>query len=374
MEPFKEQLNESVVRQLGKIFSRVHPLFDEKAFVDQSLNGLGELELKERVTHIMDLLCQGLPSEFEQFSDVITGSLHPNDDPADGENIPFGPAGVTGFPAWPVTDLVTKRGIDYPAKALPLLKKVTSRFSAEFAIRPFLDIHTDYTLGILTEWLTDENRHTRRLVSEGTRPRLPWGMQLKKFIADPAPIMPLLQALRDDPEEYVRRSVANNLNDIAKDHPDFVAEVAADWLKGADKNRRRLVKHACRTLIKQGHAGALAAFGYTPIDSLKADLDISTATVAYGESLAFKIAFKGLNDKQKLMVDYAIHFVKANGKRAPKVFKWKDAAAAGNSLTASRMHAIKPITTRKYYGGEHLLEIFVNGQSVATAPFELKLS
>ena len=372
MEPFKESLNANVVRQLGHIFARVHGDFDEHGFCGAATKGLHKLELKERAHHIMCALDERLPEDFSAFSTIILASLHPSEDPS-REGAEFGAAGVMGFAAWPVTDLVTKRGIGMPEEALALLMQVTKRFSAEFAVRPFLDQHTEKTLQIFEGWIGDENRHVRRLVSEGSRPRLPWGMQLKKFVGAPAKILPLLEFLKDDKEEYVRRSVANSLNDIAKDHPDLVAKIARDWLKGADKDRTRLVKHACRTLLKQGHQGALEAFGYGAVSGLTCDLEINTPTVEYGAVLGFEAKFIAPSGVGKMMVDYAIHFVKANGKTAPKVFKWKDTSLNGGRLSAVRNHAIKPITTRKYYAGKHVLEIFVNGVSVATAPFELTM-
>jgi len=374
MEPFKELLNESVVRQLGQVFSRVYDDFNDTEFCDSALKRLPELELKERARHIMEALDICLPQNFDHFSEIILACLHPSEDPENDEAAVFGPDGVMGFAAWPVTDLVTHRGIKLPELALPLLKEVTKRFSAEFAVRPFLDQHTEMTLEIFHDWIGDDNRHVRRLVSEGARPRLPWGMQLKKFVAEPSYVLPMLEKLKNDPEEYVRRSVANNLNDIAKDHPEVVSDVAAKWLKDADKNRMRLVKHACRTLIKQGLQPTLYAFGYVPVVGLSGELNILTPRVEYGEALEFAAEFLAGHGEHKVMIDYAIHFMKANGTSAPKVFKWKDTSITKGALSASRKHAIKPITTRKYYPGMHELEIFVNGVAVARAPFELVMS
>ncbi len=373
MEPFKDYLNQSVVRQLGQIFARVYEGFDEVGFCNAAETGLLDLELKERALHIMTALDSRLPADFSAFSAIILACLHPCDDSVQDKSASFGPKGVMGFAAWPVTDLVTKRGLDQPDLALPLLKEVTKRFSAEFAVRPFLDQHTAHTLAVFDQWSEDESRHVRRLVSEGTRPRLPWGMQLRKFIDDPSNTLPLLEKLKDDPEEYVRRSVANHLNDIAKDHPDKVAEIAVRWLEGADKNRKRLVKHACRTLIKQGHKGVLSAFGYDPLAGLVCELKITSPTVDFGGTLDFEADFSGSAGSPKIMVDYAIHFVKANGSTVPKMFKWKDTVLTNGAVQACRKHAIKPITTRKYYHGEHWLEIFVNGVSVAKKSFILRL-
>ncbi len=372
-EPFKEWMNVKLVEATADIFSRVYSGFDHSGFVTQASEGLTELELKARAQHITHALDHFLPDSFDDFSKIALAALHPSENPS-AEGFEFGPEGLMGFAAWPLTDLVTERGIGVPEKALPLLKEVTKRFTAEFAIRPFLDKYPEYTLEVLEGWLTDDNQHVRRLVSEGTRPRLPWGMRLHKFVTDPSQIMPLLNALKDDKEEYVRRSVANNLNDIAKDHPELVAETAAAWLMGATKNRQRLVRHACRTLIKQGHEGTLRAFGYVPLDGLKAQLKIETPVVDFGSALEFSFDIGSGPFHQQLMVDYAIHFMKSNGMTSPKVFKWKDTKLdSSGQLHGMKKHLIKPITTRVYYPGEHFLEITVNGKSMAKKSFILKM-
>lgn len=370
-EPFKEWMNKALIQTTGDIFARVTPTFNARSFVREASENLANMELKERIQHIMQALDHHLPQDFETFSEIALAALHPSEDPS-ADEIEFGPEGLSGFAAWPLTDLVTKRGLEMPEQALPLLKEVTKRFSAEFAIRPFLDTHTSFTLEVLESWLGDPNRHVRRLISEGTRPRLPWGMRLNDFVADPTPILPLLEALKDDGEEYVRRSVANNLNDIAKDHPDLVSETARAWLEGASKNRERLVRHACRTLIKQGNEKTLEAFGYKVVEGLKANLVVETPSVEYGSTLEFSVDLVGGQSSQPVMVDYAVHFVKANGSTAPKVFKWKDIKLdKQGALSGKKKHAIKPITTRVYYPGQHMLEVIVNGASVAKQPFEL---
>ncbi|MEX0299400.1 MAG: DNA alkylation repair protein [Kordiimonas sp.] len=372
-EPFKEWMNLQLVETTADIFSRVYKGFDRTAFLELASNGLTDLELKARAQHITHALDRYLPHDFDEFAEIALAALHPSENPS-AEGFEFGPEGLMSFAAWPLTDLVTARGINIPEKALPLLKEVTKRFTAEFAIRPFLDKHTEYTLKVLESWLTDESQHVRRLVSEGTRPRLPWGMRLNKFVENPALIMPLLTVLKDDDEEYVRRSVANNLNDIAKDHPDLVSKTADAWLQGANKNRQRLVRHACRTLIKQGHEETLKAFGYVPLVGLQTQLNIETPVVDYGNTLEFSFDIKRGPSQQQLMVDYAVHFMKSNGLTSPKVFKWKDTKLdSAGQLNGAKKHPIKPITTRVYYPGEHLLEIFVNGVSVAQKPFMLRM-
>jgi len=250
---------------------------------------------------------------------------------------------------------------------------MTKRSSSEFGIRFFLLEEPKRTLSTLEKWTRDSNHHVRRLVSEGTRPRLPWAMQLPAFVKDPAPILPLLEMLKDDEEEYVRRSVANNLNDIAKDHPDRVAKIAGQWLAGASKDRKKLVNHACRTLIKKGHQKTLKALGYGPARIELKKLKILTARVAFGDALLFELCLTSTSKKpQPLIIDYAIHHRKANGSTTAKVFKWKKITLEScATLSAKRKHAIKKITTRVYYPGTHKLEIMVNGVSLGTKTFKL---
>lgn len=371
MEPFKEFINGEVIITLGQIFRRVCIDFDEEKFVALASHSLDKLELKERVLQVRDALDATLPQDYDQRCEVLLASLHPSQD-TDREGIKFSDAGVSGFAIWPLTELVAHCGLDFPDRSLAVLKEMTKRFSSEFAVRPFLIEHETIALNIFSKWARDENRHVRRLASEGSRPRLPWGLRLHRFVNDPSPLFPLLTALKDDPEEYVRRSVANSLNDIAKDHAGRVVSLADEWITGAQRPLVKLLKHACRTLIKDGNAGALEIFGYRTMSAATATISVNTPIVHYGESLVFDIELAGLGVGDNLMVDYKIHFVKANGSTAPKVFKWMDKQSIKSSYhKASRRHAIKPITTRRYYGGQHTLEVFVNGLAVGSSPFDL---
>ena len=195
-------------------------------------------------------------------------------------------------------------------------------------------------MSVLKKWTKDSDRHVRRLTSEGIRPRLPWAMQLPAFIKNPAPVIELLEILKDDREEYVRRSVANNLNDIAKDHPDVVAEIAEKWMKGASKERAKLIRHACRTLIKKGNKKVLQVFGYEPPKIQQVSIDVQTPDVMFGTALQFSISISSnASHDQPLMIDYVIHHQKANGKTSPKVFKWlTKSLMAKKSLTLTKKH------------------------------------
>ena len=247
---------------------------------------------------------------------------------------------------------------------------MTKRFSAEFAVRPFIAADPERALRWLETWAGDASPHVRRLASEGSRPRLPWGMRLGVFVADPAPLIPLLTRLRDDPSEDVRRSVANSLNDIAKDHPDLVAGIAYDWLRDAPPARARLVRHACRTLIKRGHVATLAALGYRPA-AVTAELELATPVVRFGGALEFAAVLRA-QAAGEVVLDYVVHHRKANGGLSPKVFKWKRVRLEkGKPLRLARRHPMRPITTRVYRDGPHRLEIVVNGTVVGAADFEL---
>jgi 3-methyladenine DNA glycosylase AlkC len=282
--------------------------------------------------------------------------------------------GICGWAVLPLTMVVGDHWLDDFDAALEVLRQMTMRFTSEGAVRSFLLADQTRALGVMAGWIEDPNEHVRRLVSEGTRPRLPWAMRLPGLVSDPAPLIPLLTALRDDEEEYVRRSVANSLNDIAKDHPDLVAQIAAEWLHDADKNRERLVRHACRTLIKQGHPGALAAFGYEEPQVELVHLGVTSESVTYGESVEFTAELRSRSDRQQaLVLDYVIHFVKANGRTAPKVFKWtKLTLDSGATRSLRRTHPIRPITTRRYYDGDHAVSLRINGRDLGMAGFVLE--
>lgn len=267
-------------------------------------------------------------------------------------------------------------------QGLEYLQKMTEFFSAEFAIRHFIIKQPVETLAILHTWLEHENHHIRRLVSEGTRPRLPWGMRLSIFIDQPELVMPLLVALRDDEEEYVRRSVANHLNDIAKDHPQLIIETAQQWLAEKElallsivqrKQRVKLIRHACRTLFKKGEPEVMALFGYQPAEDVQCHLSSDQLRVPFSGNFEFEMLLeKNTAEDNLLMVDYVMHFQKANGKQAPKVFKWLDRSFTDKSKeTVSKKHSFKKISTRKYYPGMHRLEVMVNGIKKAQIEFEL---
>ncbi|MBO9460988.1 DNA alkylation repair protein [Labrenzia sp. R5_0] len=373
MEPFKNNISPDLVRCIGGHVAQHHAGFDRLGFEADILEELDRLELKQRAALIARHLDHHLPRELPARFSILQAMLHPMTEVAFDRG--SDEQGIRGWGMMPLGMVVAASGLEDFEASFVLLKEMTKRATAEFDVRPFLARDQDQALAIMAPWVKDESVHVRRLVSEGTRPRLPWGMRLQALVADPTPTLPLLEALKDDPEDYVRRSVANHLNDIAKDHPELVADIAKRWLKGADRNREKLVRHACRSLIKQGHTATLEAFGLNPPEIRVEGPQVLTAEVAYGDAVGFNIELVSTSSKtQDLVIDYLIHFKKANGTLAPKVFKWtKLTLAPGERLTLSRSHAIRPITTRVYYGGTQAVSLRINGQDFGFSEFELEI-
>ena len=373
-EPFKTFFNPDMIKKMGQHLSRNSPDFDKARFVHLATDGLEALELKERSDHILSALESTLPEQFGQACDLLVRALHPVD-AATLSDQTMDDDGIRGWAIMPMADYVARHGMAHFDASMDVLKEMTKRFSAEFAVRPFIDAEPDRAMSHLMKWTKDANVHVRRLASEGCRPRLPWGMRLSKLVEDPAPILPVLEQLRDDPEEYVRRSVANNLNDIAKDHPDLVSRIARDWLSGdADPARKKLVRHACRSLIKQGHPPTLEVFGFGKPKIEEPTLQLSERHISVGQSIGMKSVIRSKSDKpQTMVIDYVVHFQMAKGKSSKKVFKWKTVTLDPNSdITIKKTHSFKPITTRRYYGGTHAIELQINGQTFGRAEFELE--
>ncbi|MEM5581412.1 DNA alkylation repair protein [Roseibium sp. AS2] len=374
MEPFKNNISPELVRCIGGHIVRHLDGFNRRAFETDILAELETLELKQRAALIAKVMDQHLPDDLGQRFAVLRKMLHPMTEVAFDRG--SDEHGIRGWGMMPLGMVVSGCGLNDYEASFALLKEMTRRATAEFDVRPFLDMGQDKALAIMAPWVTDDSVHVRRLVSEGTRPRLPWGLRLKKLVDDPSPTLPLLEALKDDPEDYVRRSVANHLNDIAKDHPDLVAEIAVRWLKDADKNREKLVRHACRSLVKQGHSATLAAFGLNPPEIQVDGPLITTEKVEYGSALGFRIDLTSTGKTpQELVLDYLVHFKKANGSLAPKVFKWtKLTLAPGETVSLARKHTIKPITTRVYYGGTQAVNFRINGRDFGFSEFELVMA
>jgi 3-methyladenine DNA glycosylase AlkC len=375
LEPFKNLINQGTVEAIGAQLQRAWPAFERKRFQKLAQTGLEALEFKARARHVSAALEATLPEDFGQAAALLEATLAPPGAQNDPRWAQVGNGALAGWAVWPMGEYVARCGLQSPERALATLHALTQRFTAEWPIRAFIEQHPELTFTTLARWASDPSEHVRRLVSEGSRPRLPWGLQLKGLINDPSPTLPLLLALQDDPSDYVRRSVANHLNDIAKDHPALVARWLEEHLPGASAERRALLRHATRTLVKQGDARVLKAWGLGKPLRGTATLSISPKRVAVGESIELTVAITSTaSSAQKLVIDYAVHHVKASGSTSHKVFKgWVTELGAHEERTLRKRHSMRLITTRVYHAGHHAVDLRINGQVVASAGFDLRL-
>ena len=361
----KNMIDEQLVGQIADRIAVVHPTFERESFVRAASAELASLELKQRFAHVADRLREYLPADYPAALEILVRILE--------DDYHFAPIEDAGFRLLPIPTFVYRHGLEHLEASLDAMYLITRHTSCEGAIRPYIMRYPEETLARLHEWALDENEHVRRLVSEGSRPRLPWWPPLREFIADPTPTLGLLEWLKDDPSLYVRRSVANHLNDISKDHPELLLYRMSAWSEGASAERRWLINHALRTLVKRGDARALAILGFEPAQVELRDLELRPAVLRFGGELMISFALRSRSGAaQNLMIDLVALFVKANGSRAPKVFKLKRARLkAGEVITVTKKLAIRPISTRRYYPGTQRLEVQVNGAIVGGADFEL---
>ena len=366
---FKDYFDVVLAQRMAEQITAVHPQFPADAFVNQIAPQLDGLEMKARSTVFVQALRDHLPAGFANAWAVLEAALGAE---LSGEDGVFN----DGWHYWPIAQFIETFGLEDFDVGVRAMHEITKRHTAEFAIRPFLIHHQDKMLTILHTWAEDENPHVRRLVSEGTRPRLPWAGRLYQFMEDPSPTLALLEKLKDDPSEYVRRSVSNHLNDIAKDHPQLVIETCRRWWQDGSPERRWIVQRALRTLVKDGDPDALAVLGYGSPQVKLTDFTVKPDPLQLGDSLQLNFTLHSTAaNEQNLVIDFVIHFVKANGQTSGKVFKLKTAVLPPEqSLAISKKHPIRPITTRTYYPGTHRVEIQVNGQIVGERSFELLLA
>jgi 3-methyladenine DNA glycosylase AlkC len=366
-QPFKEFYGVNLAHDLADRIGVVHTAFPKAEFVRRVSEKIAPLELKARVDLMAANLRDLLPSDYPAALKILLGILGP---PLATEEGMFN----EGFWVMPIAVFVERFGLDHFEESMAAIHAITQRFTSEFAIRPYLVRYPEKSLVILGQWAKDPSVHVRRLVSEGTRTRLPWAGHLQMFIKEPGPVLALLEQLKDDPSPYVRKSVANNLNSIIKDHPDRVFAILTRWYEGGDENRRWTVRHALRNLIKEGHPGALALLGYGDAkDIAVGSFTVSPAAIHIGQSvtLRLEVVNKG-SQAHEVVIDFLVHYVKANGKSSPKVFKWaSQQIAAGQTLRMEKKLAMREVTIRKLYAGMHHVEVQINGAKMASVTFEL---
>ncbi|WP_395448783.1 DNA alkylation repair protein [Aminobacter sp. UC22_36] len=355
----KEIFDRDRLRHIATETAAISPVFDGERFMTLATANLDDLGIMQRLRQTATSLHGALPESFEH----AVGVLHE-----------LAPRIQHGFAAIVLSEFVALYGKSHFDLSMQALSYFTRFGSAEFAIRHFLAKDFDRTLQVMRGWALDDNEHVRRLASEGSRPRLPWSFQLKQLIKDPSPTAPILEALRSDPSLYVRKSVANHLNDISKDHPDRVIDRVSAWDMD-DRNTAWIVKHALRTMIKKGDPRALGAIGTTGKPMVRVEIfAVQPAAILLGGRITLKANIASTaGTAQQLVVDYAVHYVKKSGGSSKKVFKLKQInLAPGGQKELSISQAVRDFTTRKHYPGHHLIELIVNGETVAEGGFELK--
>ncbi|WP_293573159.1 hypothetical protein [Phaeobacter sp.] len=363
----KDQLfNGEKVTFLAGLFAAVEPGFDAERFHREVMAELPQLELKQRISLIAQVLDRHLPQSFDQLSTVLLAALPAPLDPAKSDD-DFG-----DFIFAPLGELVGLRGLDTAPKAsLDLLAELTKRFSMEWAVRPFLTRWTDLTLRRMETWAEDDNYHLRRLVSEGTRPRLPWGQSVPLRLDQP---LPLLDRLYQDPTRYVIRSVANHLNDITKKDPDLVMQRLQQWRAQDLRDPAEfdwLTGHTLRGLVKQGHSGAMEMLGYDPAAPVTAHLQLAALPVRIGQALEFECQLNGPAGTP-VLVDYRLHFQRPGGRLSTKVFKLKQTRLTGGNTELRKRHPLKAdASTFTLLPGRHRLDLLVNGIERGSLTFDL---
>lgn len=352
-------IDRPAVAVLGSAVASVFPI-DEDGFLAAVLDHeWGDRALKQRIRHIATVLRAVLPEPYPEALRVLRKAAERVD-----------PAGMA---AWALCDFVELYGLDDPDRSLPALEQFTTVISAEFAVRPFIARYPTRMMRQHLTWAHHPDPAVRRLASEGSRTRLPWGMALRELQSDPSPLLPILEALKNDPSGDVRRSVSNSLNDISKDHPDLVVALLEGW-QDDSPDMAALTKHALRTLLKQGHEPAMALLGLAAhAEIVVSELEVDPAVVTVGDHTSLSFAVTSTADNvQALMVDYAVTYQNASGTGSRKVFKGtRTDLGPGERLASRRKISLAQRSTRRIYPGPHRIELLVNGSSVGTVEFEV---
>lgn len=364
-EPLKDMYDEAFLRQFADKVLAAYPAFDKQAFVTGVMNEEWEqLQLKGRIRQISTVLGKRLPPDYESALAVLYAICDT----------------CSGFPYLFFPDFVEVHGTaeEHWELSMQALERFTQKSSAEFAVRVFLIRDPERMMRQMLSWASHPNEHVRRLASEGCRPRLPWGQALPVFKKDPTPLLPVLELLKEDASLYVRKSVANHLNDITKDHPEVVLEIARRW-KGQHPYTDWIIRHACRNLIRKANPEALALFGYAvsqdsaPIVA-SAAMHARPSELEIGENCRLEYTLQVQEGESlHLRIEYGIDFVKSGGKTSRKLFLLSDkTVAGGSSLSGSRVHRFADLSTRRHYAGEHRIVLMVNGVEAASTAIELR--
>ncbi len=359
MEPLKDQFfNPDFYKKLTKDLFEIYPKVNKELFLRDVQKNYQQLELMERLELVSETLKNHLPEKYPETLKIIYG-LAPK---------------INGFGGMVLPNFVQKFGLEYFDQSLEALKYLTSFSSSEFAIRVYLKADFQKTIKEMEKWANHENVHVRRLASEGSRPRLPWSFKLDEIIKDPKKTARILDTLNDDDELYVKKSVGNHLNDISKDHPEYMLDTVSRWdLKNPHTNW--IVKRAIRSLVKAGHPRTFALLGFDQNPKVEINnFQLDKSKIKLGESLHFSFEIQSFND-QKINIDYLVYYQKKNGELSPKVFKLKELSLKNKeNLTITKKHRFEDFTTRKHYAGLHQIQLSINGSLQDLFNFELAVN
>ena len=362
MEPLKNLYNKDFFNEFYSELSLITTIDKDVFFKKIFSKDWDQLELKERMYHISNVLEAYLNSDFSIAATEIEKLVSHLLDKQISKALEY-----MFLPHY-----IEKNGLDFPEISLRVFENITEFTSCEFAIRPFIITHESYVVPKLKTWSFHQNHHVRRLASEGCRPRLPWAMALPKYKKDPTTILSILNNLLNDPSEYVRKSVANNLNDISKDHPETLINFTKKHIGETEKSDW-ILKHACRTLLKQGNQTLMPLFGYGDVKHIDIqNFCINTPNIQIGDYLNFTVdVINNSNKSSKIRLEYAIHYLKKNNSLSKKVFKISEKEYAPHSrTTVDRKQHFKKISTRVYYSGTHKISIIANGKEFDTLSFQ----
>ncbi len=346
---------------LGRVARDIKAVYDPFS-VDEFLRAVfndswAELALKDRIYHISRTLGDYLPTDYAAALSVVM-------------NYGIWLEGFAGF--FPIfIELYGQAEADWDL-SMAALARYTPYASAEIAVRAFIINHEERMMAQMRAWAEHEDENVRRLASEGCRPQLPWGLALTSFKRDPTPILPILEQLKQDPSLHVRKSVANNLNDISKTHPELVAKLAQEWY-GKHEYTDWIVKHACRTLLKQGHREVLGIFGFGNAAAVQVlDFALDTPAISIGEELTFRFVIRA-DEPTKVRLEYGVDYVKANGKTSRKIFQISEISLkAGEKKTYAKKQSFADVSVRKHYPGTHTITLIVNGAQQGSLDFMLQ--
>lgn len=364
MSALKDIYSPEFYNRFSNTLLQVLPDFDKNIFMEKIFTpAFSSMELKERMRHTTKVLHEFLPENFNEAFSIIEKLIAKlRENYGNGESLAY-----IFLP-----DYIEIYGINDYENSVKALEFTTQFISCEFGIRPFL-IKYPEMLAQMKVWSKHESPKVRRLASEGSRSKLPWAMAVPDLKKNPDLVIEILENLKADSSEYVRRSVANNLNDIAKDHPAKVLEIARSW-KGISKETDAIVKHGARTLLKQGHPEILKIYGLDSKNIEVSNFEIHTPKVKIGDSLEFSFTVKNDNNNSQIVrLEYGIYYKKSKGHLAKKVFKISEKEYPANEIiNIRRKQSFKIITTRIFYAGMHQLSIIVNGEEKTLKDFEIE--